>query len=184
MAGDKPRRHGAAPRVPRRLEEHAMSRAFVREMDDLGPEGPPELPVSRHPNRVTPRGLKLIEKTLADLDRRIAPGPDAGELAWLNRDRRYWAARLASAQVVEPPDDPRAVAFATRVTFRRDGADPETVELVGEDEADPASGRLSWISPLAAVMMGAEPGESVELPGRHPPTELEILAVEPIKPLN
>jgi transcription elongation GreA/GreB family factor len=133
---------------------------------------------------VTPRGLKLIEKQLADLDRRIAAGPDAGELAWLNRDRRYWAARRASAQLVEPPDAPQEVAFATRVTFRRDGGEPETVELVGEDEADPAAGRLSWVAPLAAAMMGAEPGDSVELPGRGPPSALEILAVEAIKPLN
>jgi transcription elongation GreA/GreB family factor len=161
-----------------------MSRAFVREQDNPGPEAPPELQVSRHPNWVTSAGLKKIQETLADLDRKIAALPDAAALAWLRRDQRYWTARQASAQVVEPPDSPREVAFGTRVTFRRDGGKPESVELVGEDEADPAAGRLSWVAPLAAAMLGAEPGEVVELATRQPPLKLEILSVEPIRRLN
>ena len=161
-----------------------MSSAFVREPDDLPPESPPERVVSHHPNFVTSRGLKMMERTLAELDGKIAACDDEAELAWLRRDQRYWSARHASAQVVESPEAPEEVAFGTRVTFRRDGGEPESVELVGEDESDPAAGKLSWVAPMARAMMGAMPGEVVELETRTPPSEIEILAVEPIRRLN
>jgi transcription elongation GreA/GreB family factor len=161
-----------------------MSRAFVREPDDVAPDSPPELRVSAHPNWVTGRGLRMIEERIADLDRQIAACEDEAQLAWLRRDQRYWAARRATAQLVEPPESPEAAAFGTRVTFRRDGKAPESIELVGEDEADPAAGRLSWIAPLARALIGAQPGDVVELANRDPPVELEILAVEPLLRLN
>lgn len=161
-----------------------MSNAFEREPDDLPPESPPERVVSQHPNFVTSRGLKLIERTLAELDGRIGGCEDEAELAWLRRDLRYWSARHASAQVIESPDAPEEVAFGTRVTFRREGGEPETIELVGEDEADPSGGKLSWVCPLAHAMMGAMPGETVELEARGAAVEIEILAVEPIRLLN
>lgn len=161
-----------------------MSSAFAREPDDLPRENPPEHVVSHHPNFVTSRGMKLIERTLAELDGKIAACEDEAELAWLRRDQRYWSARHANAQVVDSPEAPEEVAFGTRVTFRRDGGTPESVELVGEDEADPAAGKLSWVSPLAHAMMGAMPGEVVELETRTPAMAIEIVAVEPLRRLN
>lgn len=161
-----------------------MSSAFVREADDRPPQAPPERTVSRHPNFVTTRGKRLIERTLSDLDARIARCEDDVQLAWLRRDQRYWSARLTSAQVIESPEIPEEVAFGTRVTFRRRGGQPESVELVGEDEADPVEGRLSFAAPLAAAMMGAMPGEVVEVEARGVSVEVEILAVEPIRRLN
>lgn len=161
-----------------------MSSAFVREVDDHGPEAPPERAVSRHPNFVTSRGRKQIERTLADLESRISRCQDEAQLAWLRRDQRYWSARLATAQVIESPEQPEEVAFGTRVTFRRQGGAPETVELVGEDEADPVAGRLSYVAPLAMAMMGAMPGEVVEVEARGATVAVEILAVEPIRRLN
>ena len=161
-----------------------MSTAFVRELDELPPEAPPERVVSHHPNFVTSRGLKLIRRTLEEIDRKIAGCEDEAELAWLRRDQRYWSARHASAQVIEAPDDPEEVAFGTRVTFSKDGAKPQSIELVGEDEAEPAKGRLSWVAPLAHAMLGAIPGEVVEVETRTPPIRVEVLAVEPIRRLN
>jgi transcription elongation GreA/GreB family factor len=161
-----------------------MSSAFVREPDEPRTETPPERPVSTHPNFVTARGLKLIERTLAELEAKVAACADEHELAWLRRDQRYWAARRASAQVIESVDEPGEVAFGTRVSFRRDGRAPETVELVGEDEADPAAGRLSWVSPLGQAMLGAEPGDVVELAARTPPAQVEVLSVAPLRRLN
>lgn len=79
---------------------------------------------------------------------------------------------------------PEEVAFGTRVTFRREGGKSESVELVGEDEADPAAGKLSWVSPLAQAMIGALPGEVVELETRTPTVEIQILSVEPLRRLN
>ena len=161
-----------------------MSAAFVREIDDMPPEPPPERLVSHHPNFVTARGLKLIRRTIDDLDAQIAACEDEAQLAWLKRDHRYWSARVGSATIAEAPEDPEEVAFGTRVTIRRDGRKVETVELVGEDEANPSEGRLSWVAPLAHCMMGAMVGETVECESRSPAIRVEILAIEPIRLLN
>ena len=45
-----------------------MSRAFIHERDDLPADAPPELLLSSHPNLVTPRGLRLIEQRLVELN--------------------------------------------------------------------------------------------------------------------
>ena len=159
-----------------------MSRAFIRETDDVPASiAPPELKVSPHPNYVTPRGLRLIDARLTEVEHALANVEDAMERARLERDLRYWSARRASAQLVEPGGaEPGVVSFGTRVTFVRDDGDPETVEIVGEDEADPTEGRLAWTAPLARAMMGAEEGDVVEAGPRRPPSEVEIIKVEPM----
>jgi transcription elongation factor GreB len=161
-----------------------MSSAFVREPDEIPNESPPERPVSPYPNLVTERGMRQIDRALAEVERKLRTCDDDTELAWLRRDQRYWAARRATAQITQAADDPGEVAFGTRVSFRRDGGAVETVDLVGEDEADPAEKRLSWVSPLASAMLGAEPGEVVELATRQPPVQVEILSVTPLHRLN
>jgi transcription elongation GreA/GreB family factor len=156
-----------------------MSRAFVRERDDVAPEPPPERKISRHPNRVTRRGLRQIEATIAKLQKELASNPDETRAAWLRRDLQYWTTRHATAQLTEPAD-PRSgeVTFGSRVTIARPGHEPETIEIVGEDESDPASGRLSWVAPMAVALMGAEPGDVVTVGTREPPLEVKVLAVD------
>lgn len=154
-----------------------MSRAFVKERDDLPPDAPPELQVSAHPNLVTPRGLSLIERKLFELNETLAASPDAAAKARLLRDLRYWTQRRASARLVEHNARDNEVAFGSEVTIRRHNGPPETWQIVGEDEADPSHGRISHTSPIAAALIGARAGETVEVEGRKPPLELEILAV-------
>ena len=154
-----------------------MSRAFVKEQDDLPPDAPPELQVSEHPNLVTPRGLRLIEQKLFELNEALAIEQGESAKARLLRDLRYWTQRRASAQLVEHNVRDRDVVFGSEVTLRRHDGPPETWEIVGEDEADPKSGRISHTSPVAAALMGARAGETVEVPGRKPPLDLEILSV-------
>ena len=154
-----------------------MSRAFVKEQDDLPPDAPPELAVSDHPNLVTPRGLQLIEQRLFELNEDLARGPDETAKARLLRDLRYWTARRASAQLVEHNMRDREVTFGSEVTIRRLGGPPETWQIVGEDEAEPKKGRISHTSPIASALMGARAGETVEVPHRKPPLELEVLSV-------
>jgi transcription elongation factor GreB len=157
-----------------------MSRAFVKELDEAPPpETLPELRISERPNYVTPRGLAAIDARLAEINAALAAAPDEAETARLQRDLRYWSARHATAHVVtasEVPND--EVAFGSRVTLRRDGGRPESIEIVGEDEADPAVGKIAWVAPFAAALIGAEPGDVVEVGPRKPPIEVEILSVE------
>ncbi len=90
----------------------------------------------------------------------------------LARDLRYWRARLASAQVVARVPAP-AVGFGARVLVRQGGTECWWA-VVGEDEAEPREGRLSWTSPLARALMGAEAGDEVALPGRLPLLVLRV----------
>jgi transcription elongation GreA/GreB family factor len=87
------------------------------------------------------------------------------------RDVRYFAARVRTAQVVPNPTD--TVAFGTTVTFRRDDGRVEIYRLVGEDEADPKAGSISFVSPVARSLMGKAVGDVVGTSGQ----ELEIIAI-------
>lgn len=152
-----------------------MSRAFVNEeAAEAAAAVPPEKPVSAHPNLVTPSGLRLIDEHVARLQAALAgSGPDNENRPRLARDLRYWRARRMSAQVVEaPPRAPQEVAFGAVVTVRRDGT-ALRYRIVGEDEADPAKGLLSWTSPLAEALLGARVGETVEVSGDRPPVVVE-----------
>lgn len=155
-----------------------MNRAFVREDDQAGGDQLPERPVSPNPNLVTRRGLALIEQRLAQSQEQLHQASAAGDdemAARAARDLRYWAARHASAELVEPaPDDP-TVRFGVAVTLAREDADPLVFRIVGEDEADPAEGRIAWTSPVAKALLGAEVGERRRLPMG----EVEIVAVDP-----
>jgi len=141
-----------------------MSRAFVKEDDSGGIEPLPDRPISPHPNIVTPEGLALIERNLADLQERHAAAmqaEDRAAQAAVARDLRYWSARRASAQVVKPPDAPAEVAFGTTVTIERDDGRQQTWRIVGEDEADPAHCTLSHVSPVARALMGRQVGDVI-----------------------
>lgn len=145
-----------------------MSKAFTKEpeggdvYDDL-----PDRPISPH-NLVTPRGLELIEAELARLHEAHAAAHDADDkplLAKINRDLRYWTSRRATAQVVDQPDTATEVRFGSKVTLEREDGRRLTYRLVGEDEADPAQGTLSYVSPLAQALMGQPTGETVPAGG-------------------
>ncbi len=137
-----------------------MSRAFVKEGDGAA-EALPDRPISPHPNLVTREGLALIDAHLERLRaEHAAAGEDRDRLAGIARDMRYWAARRASAQVVAEPEDASEVRFGATVTVDRDGR-RQTWRIVGEDEADPARGTISYVSPLARVLMGKSVGDVV-----------------------
>lgn len=153
-----------------------MSRAFTREIDDAPPEPPPERAISPHPNLVTLRGARLIEERVAEIEARItqaAPGEDA----LLRRDLRYWSARRASMQVVVPQQPPQAFGFGVCATIRRRGRLMH-ICCVGEDEADPAQGLISWTAPLARALDEAEPGESVEFEAGGSTEEIALVSIE------
>jgi transcription elongation GreA/GreB family factor len=140
-----------------------MSRAFVRESDQDGSEALPPRAISAHPNLVTPGGLKQLEARLHALEEERAAARAAGDaaaVARIQRDAQYFAQRVATARVVEPAADPGVVRFGVRVVLQcADGAE-RAFRLVGEDEADPASGLLSWVSPLAQALLGRSPGDA------------------------
>ena len=153
-----------------------MSRAFVKEDDDGGIEPLPDRPISPHPNVVTPQGLAAIERQLAELAERHAAAlqaEDRAALAAIARDLRYWNARRATAQVVKAADAPSEVAFGATVTIERDDGRRQTWRIVGEGEADPAHGTLSYVSPVARALMGKRIGDVV----RAGNSDAEVVAI-------
>ena len=150
-----------------------MSVAFRRESDEEHLEPRFELPIPPGPNLVTARGLALITERIAALETAIAAAPDEAARTPLQRDLRYWLARQVSAELAPPPAGDK-VEFGASVTFRLRGA-RKTFRLVGDDEADPAAGLLSFNAPLARAMLGAEPGDLLAFAGED--DSLEVLAV-------
>lgn len=154
-----------------------MSRAFVKESDEDRLEPLPERVVSEHPNLVTPAGLKHIETQVQALEQERTVARDAGDratLARVERDLRYWSQRRVSARVIEPTDRTDVVRFGVRVALRFDDGSERAFRLVGEDEADPARGLLSWVAPIGAALMGAAVGDELDVLGRR----AEIVAID------
>ena len=95
-------------------------------------------------------------------------------VAAASRDMRYFSERLRTAQLIPDPVECPTIAFGSRATFARDDGRPQTFRIVGEDEADPRAGPISYVSPVAHALIGKAVGDRVVL-GDH---EIEVLAVE------
>ncbi len=154
-----------------------MSVAFRREGDEEHLEPKFEIPIPPGPNLVTARGLALIGQRIGELEARIAAGGDEDQLKAAKRDLRYWQTRQITAEVAPAPSG-AAVEFGTTVTFRLNGK-PRVLSIVGDDEADPASGLVSFSAPLSRALLGAEPGEVLPFGGRDDAIEVLSIAITP-----
>ena len=137
----------------------------------------PERPISPHENYVTARGLESIETALSRAQSEHAAAQAAADretLASSARELHYWQQRRASAQLIPPPPDKETVHFGSTVTIERDDGRRQTWRIVGEDEADPAHGTLSYVSPVARALAGRKVGEVVQAGN----SDAEIVAIE------
>lgn len=158
-----------------------MSVAFTREEDlEATAADLPDRPISPHPNLVTASGLAAIEDALAQARVAYAGAQAQGSIeadrtamARATRDLRYWSARRASAQLVETEADGR-VRFGGAVTIEREDGRTQTWRIVGEDEADPANGSVSHVSPLTRALIGKRVGDEAMVAGQS----VEIVAVD------
>lgn len=151
-----------------------MSVAFRRESDDEHLEPKFELPIPPGPNLVTERGLAQIGARVEALEAELAGLSDESDIKRVKRDLRYWRTRQATAQVMPPPDGD-AVAFGSTVRFRLNGKE-RTITLVGDDEADPAAGLLSFTAPLSRALMDAEVGDEIDFGSKA--AAIEVLEVK------
>ena len=143
-----------------------MSRAFTKEPDEgEAVEDLPDRPISEHPNLVTPEGLAQIEDAMMRAQEELSRAQganDRGALAHAGRDLRYWTARRSTAQVMASPEGTDKVQFGSTVTIQRDDGRRQTWRIVGEDEAEPTQGTLSYASPVARALMGKSVGDVVQ----------------------
>ena len=159
-----------------------MSVAFTKEesAETAAETMLPDRPISAHQNLVTAAGLQTLEAQLKqaqeayDLAQQIEDVNERRrESALPLRDVRYFAARVRTAQVVPDPTTHDAVSFGSKVTFKRDDGRVQTYRIVGEDEADPKQGMISFVSPIARALMGKAIGDVIESAGH----EIEIVAI-------
>ena len=162
-----------------------MSRAFVKGSDDNVEDDLPERPLSPHPNYVTANGLAQLQARVQELQQardRLAAEEDNSlakqKLLEVKRDLRYFQARLESAILVDPAAQPRDEAHFGAVV-EVDGEDGKRHQfvMVGEDEADVASAKISWSSPLGKSLIGAKVGDTVVWQRPAGDTELEIISI-------
>ena len=164
-----------------------MSVAFTREdsAETAAEVQLPDRPISAHPNLSD--GVRSGGDSSPTHDGRMARRrrtnaahqiEDATErrraVALASREMRYFADRLRTAQVIPPPIEFDAVAFGHKVTFRRDDGRRQAFRIVGEDEADPRNGSISYVSPVARALIGRA-ADDVVLVGDH---EIQILSIE------
>ena len=154
-----------------------MSRAFVKDDDGgMGNEDLPDRLISEHPNLVTPEGLKQIEAALVRFNAAYAEAQKAADriaLQRVARDLRYWTARRGSAEVQPEPARTNVAQFGSTVTITRSDGRQQSWRIVGEDEANPSKGTLSYVAPLAQALMGKRAGDVV-VAGQG---EAEILSI-------
>lgn len=150
-----------------------MSVAFRRDSDEEHLEPKFELPIPAGPNLVTARGLALIKARVVELQGVLAGLTDEAAIAATRRDLRYWQTRQSTAHLMPPPDG-TTVAFGTTVAIRLNGQ-LRTIRIVGDDEAEPAAGLLSFSAPLCRAMMDAEAGDLLDFAGK--PDALEIIEI-------
>jgi len=146
-----------------------MSRAFVKETAESA--APPERMVDDGPNLVTPEGLAQIDAHIIRIEAAMKTETNVLLRETLARDLRYWEIRKSTAEVVEPTASD-TVSFGSTVTIQRKGR-TQKFKIVGTDEADAAKGLISFRSPLAAAILGAEKGEVVE--AGEPLGDIEII---------
>ncbi|AAU90456.1 putative transcription elongation factor [Methylococcus capsulatus str. Bath] len=166
-----------------------MSRAFVKETDgeDLD-DGAPDRPVSPHPNYVTPAGLAQLQARVAELTaerQRLLGDESVGakqQLRRVERELRYYDERVVSAIPVDPAArSGDRVHFGATVEVEDEAGNVQRYSIVGEDEADAAHGKISWVSPLARALLNAEAGDTVTWKRPAGDKELHILAIHPYR---
>ena len=159
-----------------------MSVAFTKEesAETASETVLPDRPISPHPNLVTAAGLKALEAQLKeaqeayDISQKIEDVNERRRQGALPlRDARYFAARVRTAQVVPDPTTFDTVGFGSTVTFSRDDGRIQKYRIVGEDEADPKKGMISFVSPIARLLMGKSVRDVIETSDQ----EIEIVAI-------
>src|SRR3982750_3504807 len=87
----------------------------------------------------------------------------------IDRKLAHLARIMKSAKVVDPNKQEARdqVRFGATVEVAGEDDNRRTLTIVGDDEADAASGKIGWSAPLARALIGAKAGDErvVRLPG-------------------
>lgn len=154
-----------------------MNKAFVKEADEEELLPSPEMPTGVH-NYITPSGFARLQEELRTLHTQRSPSDDQQAHAVREREQRmhYLQTRIDTAEVVDASqhEDGGQVFFGASVRYTSLEDDSQhDVLIVGLDETDPAQGSISWLSPIAQALLGADEGDVVVL--ERPDGDEELL---------
>jgi transcription elongation factor GreB len=164
-----------------------MSRGFVKEDDQ---EEIPIVPQRAHlpegvPNFVTRVGMDqlLSEKQMLVNEKDNLSSGDENEkrieLNYINARLHLLNNRIAQAKVVNLNEQPQnEIRFGASVTLKTEGSgNIQTFQIVGVDEADISRGKISFISPLAKMLINKKTGDVVILKQANKDTVFEIMGI-------
>ena len=178
-----------------------MSKAFTKETDieEVEPDDGPALPDGVK-NYITPEGMARLRAELKEL--RTVERPKIVDIvAWaagngdrsengdyiygkkrlreIDRRMRFLLKRMEIAEIVDPAQQTNRdrVFFGAAVTYADEEDSEHTVRIVGIDETRPEEGEISWVSPVARALLGAELGDVVTLRAPGGDVELEVLEI-------
>ena len=185
-------------------QQFPMSKAFTRETET---ESEPETQSDALPsasngvkNYITPAGyarLRAELMQLLDIERpRVvetvhwaASNGDRSEngdylygkkrLREIDRRIHHLTKRLEISEIVDPSvhHGRDQVFFGATVTYAIAQGQPQSVTILGIDEADSLCGQVSWVSPIARALLKARTGDTVELQTPQGPQEIVVLSV-------
>lgn len=152
-----------------------------------------------NPNYITPDGAKRLSEELGrlrsvDRPRTVQEVADAAaqgdrsenaeyiygkkKLREIDRRMRYLTKRLESAVVVDPKAQKGEKVFFGATIEVIDEDDKRAVyRIVGEDETDSKSGKISWRSPVGGALLGKTVGDVVVVQRPAGAIELEIVKI-------
>ena len=165
-----------------------MSKAFTKESDAdsednvLAGRERPLPPGSK--NYMTPAGVRQLTDRLERLGEMRAEATHiAGaaerrrKLDEIDREIRLLSDRLKIAEVVDPAaQSGNHVRFGATVTVSENETQHRYC-IVGVDEAEPARGKVSWLSPIAKALLNARVGDVVTLHSPRGDRELEVVRI-------
>jgi len=85
-------------------------------------------------------------------------------------------AKLSQAEVLDPPRHGDRITFGSTVVLKGPDGNELRYQIVGSDEAEPATGRISVLSPIARTLIGREVGDEVKVQAPGGARIFEILA--------
>ena len=183
-----------------------MSKAFTKETEHDEEEelALPALPAGAK-NYITPEGYKRLQSELLqliDVERPqvtevvhwAAKNGDRSEngdyiygkqrLRQIDRRIRFLSKRLELAEVVDCRihKGSEQIFFGAQVEYEEDDFSAGTmrtrcIRIVGIDEANSQQGQVSWVSPIARVLLKARVGDTLRLPSPSGEKSIEVCAV-------
>jgi transcription elongation factor GreB len=180
-----------------------MSKAFTKESDQEeeldAPADAELLALPQKKNYMTPKGFaklkaelhELLNKTRPDIVQVVSWAAGNGDrsengdylygkkrLREIDRRIRFLSKRLEIAEVIDPTQvKAEKIQFGATVIYQNEDEIKKTISIVGIDESVPGEGKVSWISPLAKVLLNQQVGDVVTFISPKCEEDLEILNV-------